>query len=166
MNKESARAFVERIRAGAVAFAAPSPARQLPAFRERVQAILTQELRIADVTWTPQRDLQFVIEEFEYRFHFDADDPLFVTVSAGFFAGFTDDALRARALVSAAEVNRIAKVAKLFVAYREPRWMVGAAVEVVLPAFDMVDRAFVKRLIGLLRNGMREFQRQWDRGSE
>jgi hypothetical protein len=145
-----------------VSFAAPTPAQQLDAFRARVQAILSQELKIADVTWTPRRDLQFVVEEFEYRLFFDADDPLFLVVSAGLFAGCADEATRARALAAASMTNQRVKVAKVIVVPSDDRWAVGATTEVLLPAFDTVDKAFVKRIIGLLRHGVAEFRRCYE----
>jgi len=159
MSEDNARAFVGAIRASAVASAAPTPAQQLAAFRARVQAILAQELKV-EMTWTPRRDLQFVIEEAEYRFLFDDDEPLYVSVTAGAIAACADDAERDRAIAAAASANRRVKVAKVYVVAVEGRWLVGASAEVLLPAFDMVDKAFVKRVISMLRIAIGEFYRQ------
>jgi len=164
MSEKSAKGFVGGMSAEAMALAAPTPARQLDAFRLRVHAILSQDLKVADVTWSERRDLHFVIEEFEYRLFFDKDDPLFVMVSAGLYAQIDDEASRVKALEAASAASRDVKVAKVFVVPHEERWVVGAGLEAVLPSFDMVDKSFVKRWITLLRGAIAEFRRCYDAG--
>jgi hypothetical protein len=161
MSEDNAKAFVGTIKASAIASAAPTPAQQLHAFRARVQAILAQELKV-EVTWTPRRDLQFVIEEAQYRFLFDDDEPLYVAVNAGAIAACAYDAERNRAIAAAALANRRVKVGKVYVVPIDGRWLVGASAEVLLPAFAMVDKAFVKRVISMLRSAIGEYFRNWE----
>jgi hypothetical protein len=160
MSEEKARGFAGEVRAGAVA--PPTPRQQLDAFRLRVHAILSQELKVADVKWSARRDLHFVIEEFEYRLFFEENDPLYVTLSAGLYASFRDEKTRVQALEAASTACMTVKVAKVFVVPDEDRWLVGATLEALLPGFDMVDKAFIKRWIGLLRGVRAEFQRCYD----
>jgi len=157
MSEESARGFVEQVREIAAAATPESPAQALEALRHNVHAVLTHELKYAEVEWNEQRNLRFAVEDRYFLFAFDDDDPQFFAIHSGAIGAF-DDASCARALVAASATTQALKVAKVVVQPIDGRWLAGASAEVLLPSLDVVDKAFVRRLVRLLARAIVDFQ--------
>jgi hypothetical protein len=157
MSEESARGFVDQVREIAAAAKPESPEQALDALRENVHAVLTSELKYAEVEWNEQRNLRFAVEDRYFLFAFHDDDPQFLAIHSGAIAAF-DEAGCARALVAASATTQALKVAKLVVQPIDGRWLAGASAELLLPSLDAVDKAFVRRLVRLVVRAIADFE--------
>ena len=161
MSQESARSFVEQVRDIAAAAAPQTPEQALDAFRQRAHAILSRELKFAEVEWTERRDLVFAVEERYFHMVFDANAPLFLAIYGGVIGRFTDEPSRIRALEVASSATHDVKVAKLMVQKVDDDWRAAASVEVLLPSLDSVDKAFIRRLVRMLERAINEFRNRY-----
>jgi hypothetical protein len=161
MPEEAGKAFVDQVRAIAAEAAPARPEDELEALRLRVHAILTKELKYAEVDWHGERDLDFAVEEASYRFRFDPREPRYISIIGVAAGSFTDEASRLRALQAASATSHAVKVAKVVVLRMDDGvWIAGTSVEAVLPSFD-IDKPFVRRLVILLRHAATEFSRRY-----
>jgi hypothetical protein len=158
MSEQSAPRFVEQVREIAAATTPMTPEQSLEAFRQRAHAILSRELKFAEVEWTERRDLTFAVEDRYFNLVFDPNDPLFLSIYGGAIGRFADEASRIRALEVASSVSYQVKVAKIMVQRVDEDWRAAASVEVLLPSLDAVDKAFIRRLVRMLERAINEFR--------
>jgi len=162
MSEEAGKAFVDQVRAIAAEAAPARPEDELEAFRLRVHAILSKELKYAEVEWNDQRDLDFAVEDGSYRFQFDPREPRYISILGRAPGRFSDEASRVRALQAASMTSHVVKVAKVVVLKVDDNaWIAGTSVEAVLPSFD-VDKAYIKRLVSLVRHAGTDFFKRYE----
>jgi hypothetical protein len=160
MSADPARSFLAQVGEMA-ATAAPLPAEQaLESLRQRIHAILTRDLKFAEVEWSERRNLVFAVESRYCQLVFDETDPEFLSIHGGAIAVFKDEQDAMRAMDVASSVTRDVKVAKVFVQRVGGEWLAGASVEVLLPGLESVDKAFVRRLVRLLVHAIADFHRR------
>jgi hypothetical protein len=161
MSEESARGFVEQVREMAASAAPVTREQALEAFRQRVHAILTRDLKFAEVEWNERRDLKFAVEDRYFRFLFDENDHEYIAVYGGLVASYKDEQSRIRAMEAATASTREVKVGKAAVTLFEGEWVVAVSAEAVVPSLETVDKAFVRRLVRLCAACIGEYHRRY-----